>query len=251
MSITDHNAYRPFIIATKALVFASLPFIAVGYATKIIEVAKKISISSEFMLFLLGATLFLPIWLLCKRYLRKPWQFVCTLEHEVTHAVIGLPFLFFPVRMWVTATNGGHVKQRWIGPLWLSPLYGPGRLLSGLAPYFLPTISYVLIILSFLVIERKVLWFPVALGFVTSFHLISTWAETAYRQPDIREAGFIFSTIFLPVANLIGLGGVLAFIADGPHGFTQFWLDGFSASLTSVWNFPLWASDGLRASRLW
>lgn len=249
MSYAGDGRFRAFVIATKALLLASLPFLAVGYGTKVIDTLTKISFSSQFVSFLLGAALFLPAWWLSSRYLWKPWQFICTLEHELTHAIVGLPFLLVPLRMWVTASHGGHVKQSWIGPGWLGPLYGPGRILSGLAPYFLPTISYLLIASSFLIIQPAALWFPVTLGFVTTFHVISTWAETEYRQPDIRRAGLVFSTVFLPVANLIALGGILAFVAAGPQGFTHFWVDGFSRSLKSGWSFQLWALDALRASR--
>jgi hypothetical protein len=245
--LTD-GSFRAFVIATKVLLLAWLPFLAVGYARKVIDVANNISVSSQFILFLLGVALFLPAWRLSSRYFWKPWQFICTLEHEVTHAIVGLPFLLVPLRMWVTATHGGHVKQRWVGPVWLGPLYGPGRVLSGLAPYFLPTISYLLIASSFF-LNPQALWFPLTLGFVTAFHVISTWAETEYRQPDIREAGLIFSTVFLPVANLIAVGGVFAFIAAGPAGFTRFWADGFIRSLSSVWSFQSWVADALSATR--
>jgi hypothetical protein len=250
MSYSGHGAFRPFVIATKGLLLVSLPFLAVGYAAKLIDVASKISFSAPFISFLLGAALFLPAWWLSSRYLWKPWQFICTLEHEVTHAIVGLPFLLVPLRMWVTASHGGHVKQRWVGPVWLSPLYGPGTVFSGLAPYFLPSISYLLIASSLFLNQQQARWFPVTLGFVTTFHVISTWAETKYRQPDIREAGLVFSTVFLPVANLIAFGGVFAFIAAGPIGFTRFWIDGFSRSLSSVWIFQSWVADALRASTL-
>lgn len=232
MSHAGDGKFRAFVIASKVLLLASLPFLAVGYGTKAIDIATKISFSSQFISFLLGTALFLPAWWLSSRYLWKPWQFICTLEHELTHAIVGLPFLLVPLRMWVTASHGGHVKQSWIGPRWLGPLYGPGRILSGLAPYFLPTISYLLIASSFFLNQPQARWFPVTLGFVTTFHVISTWAETEYRQPDIREAGIIFSTLFLPVANLIALGGVLASVVDGSKGFVQFWTEGFSGSLT-------------------
>jgi hypothetical protein len=105
----------------------------------------------------------------------------------------------------------------------------------------------VLIAASFFILQPQARWFPVTLGFVTTFHVISTWAETEYRQPDIRQAGVVFSTVFLPVANLIALGGVLAFIVAGPTGFLHFWTDGFSRSLASVSSFQSWATDALRS----
>jgi len=250
MARHDYGQFRVSVVATKGLFFGSLPFLAFGYATELFEMSSHILFSSRLVSFLTGVTLFLPAWWLSNQFARKPWRFICTLEHEITHVIVGLPFLFIPLRMWVTASAGGHVKQSWIGPRWLSPvLYGPGRVLSGLAPYFLPTVSYLLIGSSLFLIQPQTQWFLFALGFATTFHIISTWAETEYRQPDIREAGIVFSTAFLPVANLIALGGVFAFIAAGPTGFTRFWTDGFSQSLTAIWTFQSWVPDALHASR--
>lgn len=236
---------RAFVIATKFLLLAALPFLAFGYGAILIGILKTISGSARFISFGLGVILFLPVWWLSSRYARKPWQFICTLEHEITHAIVGLPFLLVPIRMWVTASRGGHVKQRWIGPVWLVPLYGLGSLLSTLAPYCFPTMSYLLIALGFFFLQPQAQRFIVALGFFTTFHVISSWAETRYRQPDIQEAGIVFSTLFLPVANLICLGGVMASVVGGSKGFLQFWTEGFYGSLTLFLAF----TDSARALR--
>lgn len=243
--MTSDGLPRAFIIASKFLFLACLPFLALGYGSKVIEVFSGISGSARCISFGLGAIVFLPVWWLSNRYLQKPWQFICTLEHEVTHAIIGLPFLLVPTRMWVTASRGGHVKQRWIGPVWLVPLYGLGSLLSTLAPYFFPTPSYLLIALGFTLVQPETHWFLMSLGFFTTFHLISSWAETRYVQPDIQEAGIVFSTLFLPVANLICVGGILASVVGGSKGFAVFWVEGFYESLTHFLAF----SDSARSLR--
>lgn len=119
------------------------------------------------------------------------------------------------------------MRQAWIAPVVLAPLYGPGALLSGLAPYFLPSTSYALITLGIFFLDARAKWFLIALGFLTAFHIVSTWAETSYRQPYIQQAGPVFSTLFLPVANLIALGGILAFVAGSTEVLLRFWPDGF------------------------
>lgn len=220
---------------TKIALLMSLPFLSFGYATKFINLATMLSVSPRFASFLGGIAFFLPVWWVCSRFAQKPWQFACTLEHELTHAIVGLPFLFIPLSVSVTASNGGHVRQRWIGPAWLYPLYGFGRLLSGLAPYFLPTVSYLLIGCSFFLMRPQARWLDATLGFATSFHVVSAWSETGYRQPDIREAGLVFSTVFLPVANLIAFGGVLAHVTGGAKGCTQYFVGGFTQSVAGLW----------------
>jgi hypothetical protein len=223
---------RLFITATKILLLAALPFLAYGYGTKVTDLIRTISFSDQCAWFGLGCVAFIPTGWFCKRYFRNPWEFISTLEHELTHAIVGLPFLIIPRGIRVTATQGGHIKQIWLGPVWLMPIYGLGNLLSTLAPYFLPTISYLLIASSFFITQSKTPWFFIVLGFITAFHIVTTWAETRYRQPDIQQAGIIFSSIFLPVANLIALGGLLAFITTDSRGFWQFWTDGLWRSVS-------------------
>src|SRR5438552_10981671 len=140
------DVFRYSVVVTKVLFVAALPFLGYGFGEQAVAVANKISLESRKLLaFAAGAILFVPVWGIAIRFFWRPWQFLCTLEHEVTHAVAGLPFLFVPKGMRVTATEGGHVKQVWKGPRFLLPIYGPGSLLSGLAPYFLPTTPYLII----------------------------------------------------------------------------------------------------------
>lgn len=66
---------------------------------------------------------------------------------------------------------------------------------------------------------------------MTAFHVVTNWSVTKFRQPDIQKAGVVFSSLFLPVANLIAFGGLLAFITSGVSGFLKFWIDGLSRSV--------------------
>lgn len=66
----------------------------------------------------------------------------------------------------------------------------------------------------------------------TAFHVLSPWAETHYHQPDIQNVGLVFSSIFLPVANVMALGGVVAFAENGPTGFVSFWVNGALRALS-------------------
>src|SRR6266851_8749780 len=141
--IYEYGQFRGFVIAAKALLLTALPFFAYGFGGEVVALGNQSSFSSS-RLPLLGAAMFLPVWWLCKRFFWRSWQFVCTLEHELTHALVGIPFFMFPYRIHATADRGGHVNQAWLAPVVLAPLYGPGAILSGLAPYYLPTTSYAL-----------------------------------------------------------------------------------------------------------
>lgn len=232
----ESDPFRRAVLASKCVLVFTLPFLAFGFgneALALITTAARFSARTQ--LFLIGVITFIPAWFFARRYARRPFEFICTLEHEVTHAIVGLPFLLIPRRMRVSAFAGGHVEQVWHGPRWLIPLYGPGRILSLLAPYFLPTVAYLMIALSFLFELAVRPWFGVPLGFLTTFHVVSTWAETNYRQPDIRNAGVIFSTVFIPISNLMAFGAVVAFAVAGPASFMHFWSLGFRQSVTAGW----------------
>jgi hypothetical protein len=55
----------------------------------------------------------------------------------------------------------------------------------------------------------------------------------------LHEAGILFSSIFLPVANLIFYGALAASVFSGANGFTNFWIIGARESfvlLTTLHN---------------
>src|SRR5438309_679666 len=115
--MSDDGPFRIFVVGTKLLMLFTLPFLAFGYGAEVLHIPRASSLSkSGAGTFFLGVALFLPIWWLARRYSWRSLQFVCTLEHELTHAVVGVPFLLIPRRLYVTVSYGGHVKQFWNEP---------------------------------------------------------------------------------------------------------------------------------------
>lgn len=93
----EDGPFRVFVIAAKLILLAALLFFAFGFGIQVLELQKGFPVSSfRLWLFLFGAALFLPVWLLGKRFSWRSWQFVCTVEHELTHAIVGIPFFIFP-----------------------------------------------------------------------------------------------------------------------------------------------------------
>jgi len=155
---------------------------------------------------------------LAKRLFHSGWCYLETLEHELTHLLIGLLFLKIPTGIRVSAHEGGEVRQIGFGTT--------GQVWVTLAPYFFPTISIAVLILAYIA-ELNTLLLLGILGWTTAFHLITNWSETSFRQPDLQKAGILKTILILPVMNLICYGAVLAFVADGSKGFINFWLAGF------------------------
>lgn len=216
-------------ISLVLFLFAA-PFLFYGFGMETLRVVSKISLSdSRWLAFLVGALVFLPCLFVGKRLFHSAWCYLETLEHELTHLLIGLLFLKIPVGFRVSAHEGGEVRQIGLGTT--------GQTWVSLAPYFFPTITLAVLIVAYFA-DLNTLTLLGILGWTTAFHLVSNWGETSFRQPDLQKAGVLKSILILPVMNLICYGSILAFVAGGSKGFRSFWLTGFSETYNAV--FKIW-----------
>jgi hypothetical protein len=207
-----------------ALFLAATPFLIYGFGGETLRVLSQVSPKdARWQAFAVGAVVFLPCLWVGKRVFPAVWSYLETLEHELTHLLIGLLFLKIPVGIRVSAHEGGEVRQIGLGTT--------GQTWVSLAPYFFPTVSLaVLVIAYFFGINT---WYLLALlGWTTVFHLVSNWGETSFRQPDLQKVGIVKSILILPVMNLICYGSILAYVAGGSKGFGSFWSEG----LRLAWN---------------
>lgn len=208
------------------------PFLFVGFGLAMLRAVSEFSMSKErWLAFLIGAAIFFPCLFLARRLFPSVWNYLETLEHELTHLLIGLIFLKIPVGIRVSAHEGGEVRQIGLG--------STGQTWVALAPYFFPTISLAVLIFAYFTDLKTPLLLGL-LGWTTAFHLISNWGETSFRQPDLQKAGILKTILILPVMNLICYGAVLAFVAGGSKGFGSFWLEGFRETFNAVskiWRF--------------
>ncbi len=208
------------------LFLIAVPFLFYGFGGETLRVVAKISLKDlRWLSFWAGLIIFFPCLFAAKRLFLSAWSYLETLEHELTHLLVGLLFLKIPVGIRVSAHEGGEVRQIGLGTT--------GQTWVTLAPYFFPTISlFVLIIAYFIDLNPKL--FLGILGWTTAFHLITNWSETSFRQPDLQKAGILKTLLILPVMNLISYGSILAFVADGRKGFGGFWFEGFRRSFSLV-----------------
>ena len=214
------------------LFLCAAPFLFYGFGVAMLQSISKISLTdSRSLAFLIGLGIFVPFHFVAKRIIPSTWSYLQTLEHEITHLLIGLLFLKIPVGFRVSAHEGGEVRQIGLGTT--------GQTWVTLAPYFFPTVSlFVVIIAYFANLDTKILL--AVLGWTTAFHLVTNWMETSFRQPDLQKAGILKTLLILPVMNLICYGAVLAFVAAGSKGFGKFWSEGFTETLnatTKLWHW--------------
>ena len=96
---------------------------------------------------------------------------------------------------------------------------GGGNWLITIAPYFVPTLSLVVLAVMFFLDGGGPRWLHIGLGASVSYHATSTWRETHREQTDLKEVGFLFAFLFLPAANILGYGLILAVVVGGwPEG---------------------------------
>ncbi|MBK8812588.1 MAG: hypothetical protein IPN69_17910 [Acidobacteria bacterium] len=208
----------------------SVPFLFYGFGVETLRAAATVSLRDpRWTSFLAGAAIFVPCYFLLRPLIHSIWSWIETFEHELTHLLIGLLFLKMPVGFRVSAHGGGEVKHvGWgtTGQTWVT-----------LAPYFFPTVSiFVVVVAWFAGMSSNYLLG--ALGWATAFHLVSSWSETSFRQPDLKKAGILKTLLILPVMNLICYGAVIAFVAGGGERFSEFWINGIRHSwklLTGIW----------------
>ncbi len=212
--------------ASLVLFLAAAPFLFVGFGAAALRALGDFSLGdARWRAFAVGAALFFPTLFVARRVFPSLWSYLETLEHEMTHLVVGLLFLKIPVGLRVSAHEGGEVRQIGRGTT--------GETWIALAPYFFPTVSIAVLALAYLA-GLKDSWTVGALGWTTAFHLVSNWGETSFRQPDLQKAGLLKTLLILPVMNLICYGAVLAFVAAGGGGFLSFWSDGARGSLAAL-----------------
>lgn len=205
----------------KIITFLICPFLAYGFGTALYRMMAAAHYSKGDLIFTTaGFVSFIFIWRMFKHQL----QVVCTFEHELTHLLFGLLFFKRPHSFVVTRHGGGYVE-----------LSG-GNFLITLAPYFFPTVSYCLLPFAFFVPPKFQPVFLAIMGASIAFHMISTWGELHWRQTDLREAGFMLSLIFLPLANLIFYGALAAAVLNGGKDFFEFWMVGVRVSCNFLLN---------------
>ena len=151
-----------------------------------------------------GALAYLAIsWLILAKSRMGAWLSI--LEHELTHALFAVLSLNRVTGLNVSSHAGGMMSYQGY-PNWLITI----------SPYFVPTLSLLILGLIWL---AKASFSPLLLGLLGAsmvYHLQSTWHETHRQQTDLKQVGWTFCWLFLPGANvLMWLFILLALPNDG------------------------------------
>jgi len=160
--------------------------------------------------FLIGMGLY-ALWFVVSILWKKD-RFSLILEHELTHL------------LW-SKLLGGKIHSLKINPSRGGEIqHSRNHFIVNLAPYFFPTYTFLLFLIYPFLQNKFVPFFMVVIGISFGYHLISTALEVRLRQPDIRETGIFFSSIFILFMNILILGIVLSTVTCGlPEVLNFFW----------------------------
>ena len=157
-----------------------------------------------------------------------PFEFIDTLEHELTHALVGYLTFSPPVSLTATLRSGGEVELKGGNPLAI------------LAPYYLPL--WCLLALAFGMIVKPdlhTIWTYLEFFLLGSF-LFRLAREYGWRQTDLHAYGFPFSTVLILILLFLSL----AVILHGRGLLPWRWLRVVPAD---AWHTALWGWDKIRA----
>lgn len=153
-------------------------------------------------------------------------QWLQTTSHEATHALVGMMFLH---KIHSLQANEDH-----------GVVYHSGRNFGGifisLAPYCLPFLTYLFIIMRIWGANRMLYVFDILIGFTLAFHIVCFYTQTRLYQPDILRQGYLRSLLFIGTAWFFNATVILLSIRKGimktlPYIFSQYWAD-----LTEFWD---------------
>ena len=147
------------------------------------------------------------------RIFLKRLRWFNTFEHELTHAIVALMFFRKIKKFEMTQNSGGHIVH-------VGTFGGTfGSEMIGLAPYFLPTFSLILVLILPLISRELYSWMVPIVGFTLAYHTFSTIDETDEIQPDLNSRGLLYSAIVINSMTLALHGLLFILLIHGYSGF--------------------------------
>ena len=161
----------------------------------------------------------------------KKIHVISTFEHELTHALVALLFFRRIHKFIVTSKRGGQVQY--------SGNFGGefGTLLIGLAPYYLPTLTLISVLIRPFLPPGWFPWYDGFIGATLAFHIFSTVDETKLSwtkhtftgvgdnqktKSDIGKVGYIFAFLVITGFGIFLLGLSFQLIGSGYTGTWPF-----------------------------
>ncbi len=133
------------------------------------------------------------------------------LERDLTQSILAFAMLHPVIGYGANQSKGSRV--RWLGR---------GNWLMLAAPYFVPTATILLWLVSLVLFQSLR---SLVLGFGISYHLTAVAIQCRTGTSEVRRLGRKFCWMFLPTANLLVAGLVAAYALNGFTGMGDFLYD--------------------------
>lgn len=218
MHATLHLVFKILKWPVALIALVGLPGIAVACWNRL-----SASFSEAYLPFWVGVGAMLVLWGLLLR--KAKWaRFLTTIEHEALHAIVGF-ISFIPIReLKVNEDGSGHVV--------FTP---PTNWLMLLAPYFIPlTLAIYAAIVFALELDPGIE--AAVLGAIFGLEWVGNVREIHPNQTDFRQAGWVFTLLFLPSAILLSYGTAITMLLEG--GVGPGWAFA-KAGMAGMWNDTL------------
>lgn len=164
------------------------------------------------------------------RLVRFRWSFLTTFQHELAHVTVAVICLRKVKKFVSTSSEGGYMQYARIGKT------GIGDHFIGLAPYYLPVFTVLLVLLRPLLVRVVFPWYDGFLGLTLGFYLFGNvddirgnWKSkrkrfTLFEDPrrtDFEQSGYARSIIIIAVCWTIIWGIMFQIIL---HGYPGVWI---------------------------
>jgi len=151
---------------------------------------------------------------------------IIELERDLTQSILAFAMLHPVIGYGANQNKGSRV--RWLGR---------GNWIMLAAPYFVPTATILLWLLSLILFQPLRC---LVLGFGMSYHITAVTLQCRTGTSEVRRLGRKFCWMFLPAANLFVAGLAAAFSLNGFSSMGEFIVDWFELPRTLCQ--LLWAS---------
>ncbi len=133
--------------------------------------------------------------------------------HEFTHMLAALLTFHKPKNMSIIPDKGGSFTYQ-----------GKGNWLITIAPYFFPTFPFLWMLGGIWFSYQGQPfphWYILTFGALVGYHIVSNFYQIHSEQTDFKKAGYLFSVMFIPGANLLLIGYLWSFVLKGWAGLSD------------------------------
>ena len=148
------------------------------------------------------------------KFAKKNLELMQCFSHEMSHLILALLF-FRKILSFQVGIEGGVVCSSGKSKVGVVPMT--------LAPYCLPWMTFLLLMIRELIITDYCWLFDILIGITLAFHIVTMKDQTRAEQPDIRNYPLWFSYLYIWCARLMNVVIVLVSFWESKNFFTAVW----------------------------